>query len=63
MFGAIYRNTQINLIEDTLFSFGLANLYPFIIFLLPGIFRIPALSNPKKKREVMYKFSKLLQAL
>ena len=63
MFGAIYRNTQINLIEDTLFSFGLANLYPLLIFLLPGIFRIPALSNPKKKRDVLYNFSKLLQAL
>ena len=63
MFGAIYRNTQINLIEDTLISFGLSNLYPFFIFLLPGLFRIPALSNPKNKREVMYNFSKLLQAL
>ena len=62
MFGAIYRNTQINLIEDTLISFGLSNLYPFFIYLLPGLFRIPALSNPKKKRKFMYNFSQLLQA-
>ena len=63
MFGAIYRNTQINLIEDTLISFGLSNIYPFFIYLLPGIFRIIALSNPKKKRELIYNFSKLLQEI
>ena len=63
MFGAIYKNTQIHLIKDTLVSFGLSNLYPFFIYLIPGIFRIPALSNPKNKREVLYNFSKILQAL
>ena len=63
MFGAIYRNTQIHLIKDTLISFGLSNIYPFIIYLFPGIFRIPALSDPKKKKEFMYNFSKLLQAI
>ena len=63
MFGAIYRNTQYHLIKDTLISFGLSMLYPFGIYLLPGLFRIPALADPKKKKLYLYKFSKLLQLL
>ena len=61
MFGAIYRNTQIHLLKDTLVSFGLSLIYPFCIYLIPGFFRIPALSDPKKKNECLYKFSKILQ--
>ena len=61
MFCAIYVNTQIHLIEDTLISFGLSLLYPFGIYLIPGIFRIPALSNPKNKKEYLYNFSKMIQ--
>ena len=63
MFGAIYKNTQVHLLKDTLISFGLSLVYPFGIYLLPGIFRIPALSNRKNKKECLYKFSKLLQML
>ena len=62
-FCAIYKNTQLHLIKDTLFSYGLSMIYPFGIYLLPGIFRIPSLRNPKKNRETMYKFSKMLQLL
>jgi len=61
MFGAIYRNTQKHLIKDTLISFGLSLVYPFFIYLLPGFFRIHALSNPKIKKICLYKFSKFLQ--
>ena len=63
MFGAIYRNTQLHLLKDTLVSFGLSLLYPFGIYLLPGFFRIPALADPKKKKECLYKFSRILQIL
>jgi len=63
MFGAIYRNTQFHLLKDTLVSFGLSLLYPFGIYLLPGFFRIRALSDPKKKKECLYKFSRILQIL
>ena len=61
IFGAIYRNTQFHLLKDTLVSFGLSLLYPFTIYLIPGFFRIPALSDPKKKKQYLYKFSKILQ--
>ena len=63
MFGEIYQNTQIHLIKDTIFSFGESFLYPFWINLLPGIFRVPALSNKKNKRLYLYKMSQILQKL
>ena len=63
MFCAIYRNTQYHLIKDTLISFGLSLIYPFGIYLLPGIFRLPALSNPKNKRKFLYNFSLIFQML
>ena len=63
MFGAIYKNTQLHLVKDTLISFGLSLVFPFGTSLLPGLFRIPALSNHKNKRKCLYIISKLLQIL
>ena len=61
MFGAIYKNTQYHLLKDTLISFILSLIYPFGIYLLPGILRIHALSDDKEKRICLYKLSKILQ--
>ena len=63
IFGAVYKNTQLHLLKDTLISFGISMLTPFAIYLLPGLFRIHSLSNPEKKRECLYNFSKVLQLL
>ena len=63
MFGVIYKNTQIHLIKDTICSFIETLVYPFWINLLPGIFRIPALSNKKYKRVYIYKISQVLQKI
>ena len=63
MFGVIYKNTQIHLIKDTLISFALSLVYPLFVNLLPGILRIPSLSNKKKKRELLYLLSKFLQMI
>ena len=62
MFCVIYRNTQIHLLKDTLMSVGLSLIMPFGINLLPGFFRMPALSNQKNKRKYLYNFSKFLQS-
>ena len=59
-FCAVYKNTQIILIEDTLVSFALSMIYPFGLNLLPGIFRIPALKSVKKDKKCLYKTSKLI---
>ena len=61
MFCAIYINTQLHLIKDTLISYALSICYPFGIHLLPGLFRIPSLSTRNNKRICLYKFSKILQ--
>ena len=62
MFGVIYKNTQIHLLKDTLMSFGLSLFFPFLIYLLPGFLRIPAISSRKKDRKFLYNLSKLLQS-
>jgi hypothetical protein len=56
-FCGVYINTQYILIKDTLISFGLSMLYPFVIYLIPGLFRIPALKDEKKNKECLYKTS------
>ena len=61
-FCAVYKNTQLFLIKDTLISFSMVLVYPFILNILPGIFRIISL-NPKIDRENLYKFSQLLQKI
>ena len=61
MFCAVYKNTQIHLISNTLFSFGFSLTLPFFTNLFPGCFRIPAISNKKKRKKYLYNFSKFLQ--
>ena len=56
-FCAVYKNTQIILILDTLFSFGISMLYPFGLNLLPAILRIVSLRDPEKNKKILYKFS------
>ena len=60
-FGAVYKNTQIHLITDTVTSFGTSMITPFGFYLLPGIFRIVALKAKKKDKKIMFKISKILQ--
>ena len=60
-FCAVYHNTQIILIKDTLISFITSMIYPFGINLLPGMFRIPALRA--KNKECLYKTSLIIALL
>ena len=62
-FAAVYTNTQIHLIKDTLISFGISMAYPLIINLFPGIFRMYSLNSEKKDRESFYKFGQILALL
>jgi len=56
-FCAVYTNTQMVLIKDTLVSYALSMVYPFGLNLLPGFFRIPALRAEKGDKGYMYKIS------
>ena len=60
-FCAVYKNTQLYLIKDTLISFGTSMIYPFGLYIFPGIFRINALKG--KNKDCMYNFSKLFQMI
>ena len=59
-FCAVYTNTQMILIRDTLFSFGLSMAYPFGLNLIPGIFRITALRAERNDKQCLYKLSLLI---
>ena len=53
-FCAVYKNTQIAFIKDSLSSFGLGLLYPFILYLFPALLRLIALRTCKKKISFIY---------
>ena len=62
-FCAVYKNTQIALIENTIISFVLSMLYPFGLNLIPGIFRIPSLRDPKKDKKCLYEVSMIISMI
>ena len=62
-FCAVYQNSQVYLIKNTFISFALSLIYPFIISLLPGFFRLYSLNDRNKKSQCLYLISKILQLL
>jgi hypothetical protein len=59
-FCAVYKNTQLILIFDSLFSFGFSLIYPFGFNLFPGMFRISALRAKRKNKKCIFKISTML---
>jgi hypothetical protein len=59
-FCAVYTNTQVILIKDSLLSFGLSMLYPFGTNIIPGFFRFPALRAKNQDKRLLYSFSRIL---
>ena len=62
-FCAVYKNTQIHLIKDTLISFGTSMITPFGICILPGLFRLCSFKTKQKCNVFIFKLSRLLQLL
>ena len=62
-FCAVYKNSQKLLIENTLSSYAISLLYPFVINLLPGIFRISTLRDKKKNKNCLYSFGNFISLL
>ena len=60
-FCAVYKNTQVHLLTDTLISFSASLFYPLALYLLPAFFRIPSLRNKEKNSECLYKTSQMIQ--
>ena len=54
-FSAIYKNTQMHLIKNTLISFGISSIYPFLINIIPYILRNDALKVENKVTLIKFK--------
>ena len=59
-FCSVYKNTQITFIKDSLLSFLLGILYPFVLYLFPSFLRIIALRYPKINLKCLYKLSDII---
>ena len=62
-FCGIYINTQTHLFKDSLISFILSLVYPFVTCLIPGLLRIPGLRDGKGSSGFAYKLSALLMLI
>ena len=60
-FCGVYVNTQIHVIKDSIISLITSLIYPFIIYLIPGMFRIPSLKMKKHSGQCLYRFSSFLE--
>ena len=59
-FCSVYENTQIAFIKDSLLSFALGLIYPFVLYLIPSVLRIIALKCYKGKLSFIYKLSDIV---
>ena len=60
-FCAVYQNTQITFIKDSVSSFFINLLYPFALYLIPACLRIISLKDITKKRlKCVYKLSDII---
>ena len=60
IFCALYKNTQVSFIKDTLFSFLISVLLPFVLYLIPSILRVLAIRNKKNQLKCIYKLSDII---
>ena len=59
-FSAVYQNTQIILAKNTIISFSISFIYPFIMNIIPCLFRICSLSG---NNQYLYNVSKFFQLI
>ena len=59
-FCAVYKNSQAYLIKNTLISFSIGLIFPCLFVLITSIFRIFSL---KKRKETLFKVSKIIQIM
>ena len=59
-FCSVYQNTQITFLKDSLLSFLLGLLYPFVLYLIPAALRILSIRHSKYKLKCIYKLSDII---
>ena len=62
-FGAVFQNTQVVLAKNTAISFAISFIFPFIINVIPSIFRNCSLSDKENNSEYIYNLSKFIQII
>ena len=62
-FCGVYSNTQKHFIIDSVISFIITLILPFVTYLIPGLFRFLALRGKNFTRALLYKFSSFLWKL
>ena len=62
-FCGVYENTQKHFTINSIISFIISLLLPFITYLIPGIFRILALRAEKNNKRLLYNFSSFLEKI
>ena len=60
IFCGIYRDTQIIFIKDSIISFFICLVYPFIFYFISSSLRICSLRNSKKSCKCIYKLSGMI---
>ena len=59
-FCAVYENTQIHLLSDSLISFGTSLLTPFAIYLLAPLIRIKTLKTKSRTNEMLFNLGQMI---
>ena len=59
-FCAVYKNTQLFLIKDSMVSLLMSLIYPFGLYLFPAALRIISLKDKKKRLSLLYKISDII---
>ena len=62
-FCAVFKNSQIYLIKNTLLSLTFSLFYPFFINIFPCTFRLISLKDSNKSKECLYKTSKIIHII
>jgi surface protein len=62
-FCAVFKNSQVYLIKNTLISLVISLVYPFFINILPGALRFLSLNNDKGNRKKLFQIGKFFQII
>ena len=57
-FNALYINTRVFLMINTIISFVMSNIYPFLFYIIPAVFRVDVLKKKKTTKKAKTKTKK-----
>ena len=60
IFCAVYKNTQKHFIKDSIISFSIGLLYPFVFYFISSVFRICSIRDKQKRFNCIYKLSNFI---